>query len=50
MSSAKEHSLVPQIEEGITKAKWVNTKKLKSYIANSYGTIKSVIAKFLIKN
>ena len=50
MSYAKEHSLVPQIEEGITKVKWVNTKKLKSYIENSYGTIQSVIAEFLIKN
>ena len=50
MKYEKEHALVPQIEEGITKAKWVNRKDLQIYIVNTYGSIKSVINEILINH
>ena len=46
MKYEKEHALIPQIEEGITKAEWVNKKDLQIYIAETYGSIKSVISDF----
>ncbi len=46
MKYEKEHALIPQIEEGITKAEWVNKKNLQIYIAETYGSIKSVISDF----
>ncbi len=46
MKYEKEHALVPQIEEGITKVEWVNKKDLQTYIADTYGSIKSVISDF----
>ena len=46
MKYEKEHALVPQSEEGITIAEWVNKKDLQNYIINTYGSIKSVISDF----
>jgi 8-oxo-dGTP pyrophosphatase MutT (NUDIX family) len=43
MSYEKEHALVPQIEEGITKAEWINKNNLQTYTVDTYGSIKSVI-------
>ena len=46
----KEHVLIPQLEEGITKVKWINKSNLKIYMEKTYGTIQSVIKEFLIKD
>jgi ADP-ribose pyrophosphatase YjhB (NUDIX family) len=50
MTYEKEHVLIPQLEEGITKVEWVNKSDLKIYMDKTYGTIKSVISDFLIKD
>ena len=50
MTYEKEHVLIPQLEEGITKVKWINKSDLKMYMEKTYGTIQSVISDFLIKD
>ena len=42
----KEHALVPQTEEGITKACWVNIKDLEIYRDSTYSSIRSVLSVF----
>ncbi len=49
MKYEKEHVLIPQIEEGITKVEWINISNLNNYTNNTYESIKSVIGNFLIK-
>ncbi|MDI9358912.1 MAG: NUDIX domain-containing protein [Phycisphaerales bacterium] len=39
--------LVPQTEEDITEIKWVSVRDLDAYLANSYPTIKNLIAVYL---
>jgi len=50
MTYEKEHDLIPQLEEGITKVEWINKSDLKIYMEKTYKTIKSVISAFLIKD
>ena len=37
------NKLVPQIEEGITKAEWINKKSIFKKINNTYGNIKELL-------
>lgn len=50
MEYNKDHKLIPQIEEGITKVEWVNKSDLKIYTEKTYGSIKSIISDFLISD
>ena len=43
----KEHALVPQFEEGITKACWIGKKNLDRYMENSYNSISSLISEII---
>ena len=43
MRYEKKHALVPQIEEGITKACWIKKNELNSFINNTYASIASVL-------
>ena len=43
----KEHALVPQFEEGITKACWISKKNLDRYMENSYNSISSLISEII---
>jgi len=49
MSSNFKGKFKPQIEEGITKVKWVSKKNLPDVLANTYGNIKLCINDFLKK-
>lgn len=40
-------SLVPQIEEGITKVEWVAINKIENKMENTFGSIKDVMNEFL---
>ena len=50
MKYEKNHVLIPQIEEGITKVEWINKNQLEVYTDDTYGSIKAVVLDFLIKN
>lgn len=51
MSSAHTGKLIPQKEEGITKAEWINKSGLKKVLRNTYPSIREVIvAAEVIKN
>ena len=39
-------NLVPQTEEDITETKWISTKDIKEPVANTYPSIKDILAKF----
>lgn len=43
MSCGDDSKLIPQIEEGITDAKWLSSKKLKKVYDNTYESIKEVM-------
>lgn len=43
MICADDSKLVPQMDEGITAAKWLSSKKLKQVYANTYESIKEVM-------
>ncbi len=44
MSSKQEDNLKPQVEEDITKIKWVNSESLEDILENTYPLIKDVIS------
>ena len=43
MTTNYDGKLKPQTKEGITKAKWLNKKKMKKALKNSYANIKTLI-------
>lgn len=50
MKYEKNHVLIPQIEEGITKVEWINKNQLEVCTDDTYESIKAVVLDFLIKN
>jgi 8-oxo-dGTP pyrophosphatase MutT (NUDIX family) len=46
MRYEKEHALIPQTEEGITKVKWINKSDLKIYTEKTYESIRSVLSEY----
>ena len=50
MKYEKNHVLIPQIEEGITKVEWINKNQLEVFPDDTYGSIKAVVLDFLVKN
>lgn len=46
ITCAGVQKLVPQTEEDITEIKWINTRHLKEPLANTYPSIKDILAKF----
>ena len=47
MHSSHKGLLLPQIEEQITEAKWVNEEDVQGLLSNSYKAIKDVFTKYL---
>jgi len=46
MDTTFEGELVPQVEEGITKVKWVKPEKLPAYSHNTYQSIREIFQAF----
>ncbi len=47
MKCSSHQHLVPQTEEDITALKWVDPKNIQEILANTYPSIKDILAKFL---
>ena len=43
MYTKSNMKLVPQLQEGITKAEWVNYNDISDKMVNAYGNIKDVL-------
>ena len=50
MSTVDESDPIPQLEEGITEAKWVNRSELKSAMRNSYASIVNLLKEQVLEH
>jgi hypothetical protein len=50
MSTVDEADPIPQLEEGITEAKWVNRSELKSAMRNSYASIVNLLKEQVLEH